>query len=114
MTEQETDFIQLLAFVFLQNARPEKAAVLLSALDLLMPGQRRALRALALAQVRSARPQQALETLERLAMAGGIDASLHLLRAQALSLLARQAEASAAMQTYLHMRKSARAPVEAS
>ncbi len=109
MTRTESDFMQLLAYVYLQNARPDKAAVLLGALDAVAPGQARTLRALALAQVRSAKPQHALETLDRLAMSGGIDAAFHLLRAQALGLLARRTEAAAAMRTYLVMRDAAKA-----
>lgn len=109
MNEEQISFVELLAYVFLQNARPDKAAALLAALDALMPGRRKALCALALAQIRSAKPRQALETLDRLALAGGIDAAFHLLRAQALSLLARRTEATAAMQTYLQMRQARRA-----
>lgn len=108
MTDEQVSFVELLAYVFLQNARPDKAAALLAALDALMPGRRKALCALALAQIRSAKPRLALETLDRLALAGGIDAAFHLLRAQALGLLARREEASAAMQTYLQMRQSRR------
>ena len=96
--------MRLLAYVYLQNARPDKAAVLLSALDMLAPGQPKVLTALALAQIRSEKAQRALETLDRLAMAGGIDAAFHLLRAQALGTLSRREEAAAAMQTYLQMR----------
>ena len=109
MTAEQASFVELLAYVFLQNARPDKAAALLAAAEVLMPGRCKALCALALAQIRSAKPRQALETLDRLALAGGIDAPFHLLRAQALSLLARPAEASAAMQTYLQMRQARRA-----
>lgn len=109
MTEEQVSFVELMAYVYLQNARPDKAAALLAALDALMPGRQKALCALALAQIRSAKPRQALETLDRLALAGGIDAAFHLLRAQALGLLQRRGEAFAAMQTYLQMRQARRA-----
>ena len=105
MTEQEQTFAALMGYVFLQNARPDKAAVVLAALDILAPGQPRTLRALALAQVRSGKYAPALQTLERLAMAGGVDAAFHLLRAQALQALERTQEAAAAMQAYVTLRQ---------
>ncbi|HSV44213.1 MAG TPA: hypothetical protein VLJ58_00360 [Ramlibacter sp.] len=107
MTDQESTFLELLGFVYLQNARPDKAAVVLAALDTLRPGRAKVLCALALAQVRSGKSQRALETLDRLAMAGGIDAAFHLLRAQALGALERREESAVAMQTYVQMRAQA-------
>lgn len=104
MTEENSKFMRLLAHVFLQNARPDKAAVVLAALDCLTPNQPPVLHALALAQVRSNKPQRALETLDQLAMLGEIDAVFHLLRSQALGLLGRHAESVSAMQVYVQMR----------
>ena len=107
MTTEEQTFLFLLGFVYLQNARPDKAAVLYAALDRLAPNQPKVLCALALAQVRSGKGQRALDSLDRLAMAGGIDAAFHLLRAQALSLLERNEESQVAMRTYLQLRGGA-------
>lgn len=104
MGEREQMLIYLLGYFCLQNARPDKAAVLLAALDALAPGQIRVLRGLALSEVRNGRPRRALDTLERLAMIGGGDAAFHLLRAQALGALEQHGECAAAMQAYLHMR----------
>lgn len=104
MTGEEQSFLALLGHVFLQNSRPDKAAVLFAALDRLAPGQRKVLASLALAQIRSGKPQRALDTLERLAMAGGADAGFHLLRAQALGVLERNDEAQAAMRAYVELR----------
>lgn len=104
MGDEAQSFMILLAYVFLQNARPDRAAVLLAALDCLVPGQSRVLRALALAQVRSGKAQRALDTLDRLALAGGVDAAFHLLRAQALSALDRREEAVAAMRAHVQLR----------
>ncbi|MBS1196620.1 MAG: hypothetical protein H6R18_405 [Proteobacteria bacterium] len=104
MTAEEQSFLALLGYVFLQNARPDKAAVLFAALDRLAPGDAKVLRALALAQIRSEKGKRALDSLDRLAMAGGVDAAFHLLRAQALKLLKRHDEAAAAMRAYLQMR----------
>ena len=89
--------MQLLAYAYLRSARPRKAATLLAALDALAPGQRRVLRQLAHAQVLCGQPGPALQTLERVAMAGGIDVAYHLLRARALAASGRRIEASAAM-----------------
>jgi Flp pilus assembly protein TadD len=106
MSEQEKNIVQLLAFAYLQNARPEKAAVLLAALDAVAPGQRKVLRALALAQLRCGQPQSALDTLERVALCGGIDAAFHLLRARALIACERRLEAAAAVASCLAMRRA--------
>jgi predicted Zn-dependent protease len=110
MTDDEHIFLALMGYVFLQNARPDKAAVMFSALDTLQPAVPRVLRGLALAQLRSDKPQRALDTLDRLAMAGGVDASFHLLRAQALGALARDEEAAQAMKTFVHLRGEAVKP----
>ena len=109
MAHLEKDFLQLLGFVYLQNARPDKAAVVLAALDAIAPGQTRVLLALALAQIRSNKPLRALQTLDQLAMAGGADATFHLLRAQALGAADKDDEAAAAMATYLQLRESLQA-----
>lgn len=105
MTQQEQTLLNLLGYVFLQSARPDKAAVVLAALDALAPGQPAVLRALVLAQLRSGKASRALALLDQLAMAGGVDAAFHLLRAQALAALERPEEAAVAMQNYVHMRK---------
>jgi Flp pilus assembly protein TadD len=105
MTDQEHSFLELLAFIFLQNARPDKAMVLLQALDLIAPLKPKVLSALALSQLRAEKPQQALATLDRLAMAGGINAAFHLLRGQALTNLGRAEEAALAMQNFVEIRR---------
>lgn len=107
MTGDDESFLALLGYVYLENARPDKAAVLYAALDRLTPGQAKTLRALALARIRANKPQSALDALDRLAMSGGVDAAFHLLRAQALSSLQRRDEAVAAMQSYLQLRTAA-------
>lgn len=97
------EFMDLLAYIYLQNGRPDKAAVLLSARDVLAPDDTRALLTLALAQVRSAKPSKALQTLERLAILGAMGAEFHLVRAQALQALERNSEAASAMRAYVAM-----------
>lgn len=70
-TGSEIELMDLLGYVYLQNNRPDKAAVLLAARDVLAPDHPRTLLTLALAQVRSAKPGRALDTLDRLALQGG-------------------------------------------
>ncbi|MEG1767081.1 MAG: hypothetical protein RR311_01335 [Comamonas sp.] len=102
-TAQGLEFMDLLAYIYLQHGLPDKAAVLLSARDLLAPDNARALLTLALAWVRSAKPRKALEVLERLAILGAMDAQFHLVRAQALQALERHDEAASAMRAYVGM-----------
>lgn len=107
---RQAELLDLLAYIFLENDRPEKAAVLLAALQALGLADARRRVALALAQLRSGKPEAALETLERALLQGGgpgagdTGAALHLVRAQALSALNRRPEAQAAMRAYVAMR----------
>ena len=96
-TGSEIELMDLLGYVYLQNNRPDKAAVLLAARDVLAPDHPRTLLTLALAQVRSAKPGRALDTLDRLALQGAMDAAFHLVRAQALQALDRGDGAASAM-----------------
>jgi Tfp pilus assembly protein PilF len=96
--------LDLLAYIYQENDRPEKAAVLLSALDELGLANGRQRVSLALAQLRSGKPETALATLERVAMQGGMSAAFHLVRAQTLVALGRSAEAETAMRAYLALR----------
>jgi predicted Zn-dependent protease len=114
MQDTERDAVALLAYFYLQNARPERAAVLYAALDAASAGDRKTLTALALAQLRAGRPDQALSTLDRMAMQGGIDLWFHLLRAQAQMALQRPKEAAASMRAFVAARReSAHAPAVA-
>lgn len=100
---QCTEFMDLLAYIYLQHGLSDKAAVLLLARDLLVPDEPRVLLTLALAQVRSAKPGKALQTLERLAILGAMNIDFHLVRAQALQALQRHVEAASAMRAYVAM-----------
>lgn len=106
MRDDEQTLLHLLGYVYLQCACPDKAAVVLAALNVLHPGQSKVLLGLALAQLRCNKPRRALETLDQLAMAGTVDAAFHLMRGQALNALERPEEAAAAMQSYMHLRPS--------
>ena len=104
--------LDLLSYIYQENDRPEKAAVLLTALDELRLANTRLRVSLALAQLRSGKPDTALATLERVALQGGMNAAFHLVRAQTLVVLERHAEAAAAMRAYIAMRATAPVPVE--
>ncbi|MEO5671742.1 MAG: tetratricopeptide repeat protein [Ramlibacter sp.] len=107
MTASESDLLAVLGYVFLQNARPDKAAVVFAALDVMEPGRPQVLRSLVIAQLRCGKVTKALETLDRLAMTGGVDAAFHLLRTQAMGMSNRREEAAASMKTYIHLRQAA-------
>lgn len=104
LSEDARQLMSLLAYIYLENDRPEKCSVLLAALDALGQADTRARTTLALAQVRAGKPQSALATLDGLAMSGAVDAVFHLIRAQTLLALDRRDEASAAMRAYVALR----------
>jgi ATP/maltotriose-dependent transcriptional regulator MalT len=99
------EFLELLAFTYLQNNRPRKAAVLLMAADRLEILKDRALLMLAMAQQRSGDATQALATLDRLEALGSPNALLHALRARAWAALHQPVESQAAMREYLAARR---------
>ena len=101
---RQIELMDLLGYIYLRHGQPDKAAVLMAARDVLAPGDARALLTLALAQVRSERPERALDTLERLALIGGVGAGFHLVRAQALQALNRADEAASAMRAHVAAR----------
>lgn len=114
LTPDARELLSLLAYVYLENNRPEKSAVLLNALRTLGLADNRQLATLALAQLRAGKSEAALATLDLLALQGGIDASFHLIRSQALLALERRDEAAAAMRAYVALRPApAAAPTEA-
>lgn len=108
--EHGVTLLDLLSYIYLENDRPEKAAVLLAALDELGLADARLRVALALAQLRSGKPETALATLERVALRDGVSAAFHLVRAQALIALQRNAEAEAAMRAYVALRTGQQPP----
>jgi predicted Zn-dependent protease len=104
LSDDVHELISLLAFVYLENNRPEKAETLLRALQALRQASPKDLTTLALSSLRAGRPEAALEVLDGLAMQGKMDASFHLLRAQALHASRREVEAQAAMRAYVDNR----------
>lgn len=110
---RQLEVMDLLGYIYLQHGLPDKAAVLLAARDVLAPDDARVLLTLALAQVRSGKAARALATLERLALAGGVDGPFHLVRAQALQAEGRAEEAAAAMRAFVALRSQPPRPAAA-
>lgn len=102
--ELALELMDLLGYIYLQHGLPDKAAVLLAARDVLAPDAPKALLTLAVAQLRSGKPERAHATLERLILLGAVDASFHLVRGQALQQLGREAEAASAMRAHIATR----------
>lgn len=114
LTPDARELLSLLAYVYLENNRPEKTAVVLNALRTLGLADPRQLATLALAQLRAGKPDAALSTLDQLAMQGGVGTPFHLIRSQALLALERRDEAAAAMRAYVALRPApAAVPTEA-
>lgn len=105
MRNDERQALSLLAHVLMQNGLPDRALAVLDGLDALLPGDPSTLRALAVAQLRSKRAADALQTLDRLAALGDALPLLTLLRAQALMAAGRRQEAETAMVLYLEKRQ---------
>lgn len=104
LTESSRDFIELLAFIYLQHHRAEDAAVLLELLAH-ATGDVRIKSASALAQLRANRAEKALRTIESLPFPDQLTPECQLLRAQSLFALDRQAEAASAMQAFVTARR---------
>jgi len=104
----QQELIGMLSHFYLQHGRPEKAAALLAALDLMVPDDPSTLRGLALAHLRAGNSRLALEVLDRLALQGEMDARFHLIRLQALAAEQRHEEADDARRAYLETRRQAR------
>jgi len=104
LNPDQRELLELLGFVFLQNARPEKAEVVFTALAALEPRNARHALRLALSQVRGGKHEAALSRLDRLLESGDISAAVHLLRGQALARLGREPEAERALRAYVAAR----------
>ncbi|MFY0478491.1 type III secretion apparatus assembly chaperone SctY [Achromobacter marplatensis] len=115
LNPETREMMLVLAFVYLENNRPEKAAALLDAMQAMSMTDGRARCTLALSQLRSGKPKLALSTLDAMAMSGQATAVFHLVRAECLQKLDRHDEAAAAMRAYVGLRKadSRAAPLDA-
>lgn len=102
---EQRELLEVLAYFYLQQSRPERAATLYGALAALYPADVRLRMALACSQIRAGQANIALDELDRLVEAGHIDAGVHLLRAQALVRLGRDSEAARAMDAFVAMRE---------
>ncbi|HTH80045.1 MAG TPA: tetratricopeptide repeat protein [Ramlibacter sp.] len=96
LTKDSLDVMRLLGHVFLLHGRPDQALVMLRAVCVLAPDDRRAMRALALAAIRAGQTQEAARVLDKLRDGGDPSPVVHLLQGQALAAIGRHAEAERA------------------
>lgn len=107
LSDDAHQLIGVLAYVYLQNNRPDRAEILLQALRITGHANTQDLTTLALSSLRAGKPEASLETLDALAMQGEVGAPFHLIRAQALNAVHRRSEAQAAMRAYVESRSAA-------
>lgn len=105
--DQPLGVLRILAYFYLQNNLPAKAAILLAALEHIGHMTARSYAMLALAHLRNGNVKLALATLERMAAAGHSGRAYHLIHAQTLVAANRQEEARQSMQRYLALRTPA-------
>jgi predicted Zn-dependent protease len=113
LSGRQQDLLRLLAHVYLQHDKPERAVVLLHALHALAPGDALSEKLLAYAYVRSGRPHEAMLLLDPLLERGGVGPEVHLMRSQAYGLMGRMSDAAWAMRRYVEARSAAPAAEEA-
>lgn len=104
LRRDQQDLLRILGYSYQRNGQPARAAVLWSALHALSPRDSFVTRSLALALLRSARPDAALTLLDGLLDEGDACALTHLLRSQALVTIGRLPEASRSMRFYVAAR----------
>ena len=106
LSDESRELISLLAFIYLENNRPERATALLHALEAVKASDNRNRCALALAQLRSGKPSRAGHA-GRAGHEGAPTAVFHLLRSDCLQALERHEEAMAAMRAFVALRQQA-------
>ena len=111
LPDAERDALSLLGGFFLQHGQAERALTVFAGLEALEPSVTSHARLVAVAALAAGRPERALIALDRIALGGQIDAVFHLARAEALSALGRNTEASASMRAWLSLRESAHPPL---
>jgi predicted Zn-dependent protease len=104
------ELLSLLAYTYLENNHPEKAAPLLQALHALGITTQKEQTMLALALLRCGKAESSLNHLNEQALNGKVDATYYLVRSQTLHALDRRAEAKTAMQTYVRLRSTTPTP----
>lgn len=92
-SDESLDIIRLLGQMYLLHGRPEKAVILLRALCILNPGDRRAMRSFARAAIKSGQVGEAMRSLDQLRDSGDPSPVVYLLQGQALAALGRHTEA---------------------
>lgn len=104
--EEQTQALQVLADVYLDQGQADRAAVLLEALTVLEPNNAAAFRALSYAWLLAGRPEDALaatDALLRLDARMPDNAPALLIRSKALWTLGQTAEAQQSLQRYLEL-----------
>lgn len=103
---EQTEALQVLADVYLDQGLAERAAVLLEALTVLEPDNEQVFKALGYAQLQAGRYEDALATVDallRLGVAMPDNAPVLLIRSKALWAVGRVAEAQESLQRYLEL-----------
>lgn len=107
MSHAEGELLHMLAYVYVQNGAPARAATLYAALHQLSPGDGAVAQALAWARIESGQLQAALEVLDGPAAAQAPALLNALLRARAHAGLRQDEAAHAAMQAFMRLRAQA-------
>lgn len=103
--EEQTEALQVLADVYLDQGQPDRAAILLEALTVLEPGKIEVLRVLSYAWLLAGRHENALATIDALLQQDAAmpdNAPALLIRSKALWALGRVTEAQESLQRYLN------------
>lgn len=108
--QDSLDVMRLLGHVFLLHGRPDQAMLMLRALCVLVPDDRRAMRSLALAAIRAGQGGEAARILDKLRDSGDPSPVLHLLHGQALAATGRHAEAEQAFSQFTAARRTQKTP----
>ena len=107
MNSAQEDLLRVLAQVFLEHRRPEKAIILLEALAIFQPGARDVLKPLALAYLAAGRYQDGATAAQQFlngADAGESVAPMYIIESRALWLLGRKEEARRSVRRFIEAR----------
>lgn len=104
LPDAERDALMLLGHFFLRQQQSERALTVFAALEVLEPERVEHARCSAVAALSSGRAERALAALDRIALAGRIDPTFHLVRALALGALERSDDAQLAMRAWVDSR----------
>jgi regulator of sirC expression with transglutaminase-like and TPR domain len=95
------DMLKLLGYIYLQNGKTEKAAILFAAVHAVDPLDQSAAESLAYAYLRSGAADKALRVVDHFGEQFPVSALSHLLRSQALGATGHKAEAARSMRKFV-------------